>query len=577
MKLLETLVEHLKNEPDFVADDGELKKWVVLHRAQNFDAELIELLLLQPELKAKFFVAVKGALVFNQNLFLQFLEQKNYLNDSYTQYKNKVGLTIGGKYLGQRNEVLLAWPYKDCVLEGGQSHEEQKRAEIFFNEILAQDEITQLLESKVLTDAGVYDKAGKHAFASFTRDAELNKNRGLREDTITDNLVIKGNNLLALHSLKKEFAGKIRLIVIDPPYNTENDSFMYNDSFTHSTWLTFMRNRLEVARALLSDDGAIYIQLDYNEAHYFKALMDEIFGRGNFQREIIWVLAGAAGYKSLANNYVRGHDTILYYTKSKDFLFNKEYLPYEDKHLKRFTKKDSDGRLYKPITKSKRLYLDEAKGVPVTDVWSDIASFQTIVNSPEITGFSTQKPEKLIERIIRSSSNEGDIVLDFFSGCGTTCATAHKLRRQYIGIEQMDAQMEIFLRRLKKVIGGEQGGISKKINWKGGGSFTYFEFKKHNQSFMEWIESAKNTNALLVIWEQMKEKSFLNYNVDIKKQEDHLEEFKTLPLDQQKRHLCELLDKNQLYVNLSSLEDGDFSCAEHEKRLTRDFYQIKDE
>ena len=203
MKLYEELEKQLKNEPNFVSDNGELKKWVVINKAQNFDEELIALLLDNPELKGKFFVDVKGTLVFNQNLFVQFLEQKNYLNDSYTQYKNKVGLTIDGKYLKQRNEVALVWPFKDCILEGGQSREEQKREEIFFNEILAQDEITQLLEPKVLTNAKVFDKDGEHAFSGFTRDAELNKKEVLSEDTITDNLIIKGNNLLALHSLKK--------------------------------------------------------------------------------------------------------------------------------------------------------------------------------------------------------------------------------------------------------------------------------------------------------------------------------------------------------------------------------------
>ena len=138
MKIYETLEQQLKKEPNFVTDSGELKKWVVLNKAQNFDEELIGLLLDNADLKEKFFVNVKDTLVFNQNLFVQFLEQKNYLNDSYTQYKNKVGLTIDGKYLKQRNEVALVWPFKDCILEGGQSREEDKREEIFFNEILAQ-------------------------------------------------------------------------------------------------------------------------------------------------------------------------------------------------------------------------------------------------------------------------------------------------------------------------------------------------------------------------------------------------------------------------------------------------------
>ena len=137
MKLYNTLEKQLKKEPNYVTDNGELKKWVVINKAHNYDAELIALLLDDKELKTKFFIDIKGVLVFNQSLFIQFLEQKNYLNDSYTAYKNKVGLNLDGKYLKQRNEVALVWPFKDCVLEGGLSREEDKREEIFFNEILA--------------------------------------------------------------------------------------------------------------------------------------------------------------------------------------------------------------------------------------------------------------------------------------------------------------------------------------------------------------------------------------------------------------------------------------------------------
>jgi adenine-specific DNA-methyltransferase len=279
MKLYETLEKQLKKEPNFVTDNGELKKWVVINKAQNYDAELIGLLLDDKELKAKFFLDIKGVLVFNQSLFVQFLEQKNYLNDSYTSYKNKIGLNIDGKYLKQRNEVALVWPFKDCVLEGGQSREEDKREEIFFNETLAQDEITQLLEPKVFTNAKRYTDKGEKPLDKFTRN---------EKGIITDNLIIKGNNLLALHSLKEEFAGQVKLIYIDPPYNTGKDGFNYNDNFNHSSWLTFMKNRLEVAKELLTKDGSIWMNIDDREAHYLKVLGDDIFGRDNFIANIIW-------------------------------------------------------------------------------------------------------------------------------------------------------------------------------------------------------------------------------------------------------------------------------------------------
>ncbi|HNF87062.1 MAG TPA: site-specific DNA-methyltransferase, partial [bacterium] len=275
MKLYEALERQLKKEPNFVTDNGELKKWVVLNKAQNFDEELITLLLKDETLKQKFFRTFslsKGEVVtvFNQNLFAQFLEQKNYLNDSYTQYKNKVGLTIDGKYLKQRNEVALVWPFKDCILEGGQSREEDKREEIFFNEILAQDEITQLLEPKVLTNAKRIDKDGEKPLDQFNRN---------ENGTITDNLIIKGNNLLALHTLKEEFAGKVKLIYIDPPYNTGGlgDTFTYNNNFKRSTWLTFMYNRLIVAKDLLRKDGVLIVAIDENEQPHLGVMLKEFF------------------------------------------------------------------------------------------------------------------------------------------------------------------------------------------------------------------------------------------------------------------------------------------------------------
>jgi len=616
MKLYQTLESQLKKEPNYVSDSGELKKWVVLNKAQNFDEELIGLLLDNSDLKQKFFVEVRSTLIFKQNLFIQFLEQKNYLNNSYTQFKNKVGLSIDGKYLKQRNEVSLVWPFKDCILEGGQSREEDKREEIFFNETLAQDEITELLDPKVFTNAKRFDKDGEKNFDQFNRN---------ENGTITDNLIIKGNNLLALHSLKKEFAGKVKLIYIDPPYNTGNDGFKYNDNFNHSTWLTFMRNRLEIAKQLLSKDGSIFVQIDDFESAYLKVLMDEVFGRENFRNQITWKRrGGSANPTNRLNNVV---DYILWYTKSESFTFKIPFVIEDEntqKYIKeRFTNVDNNGRkfmksplqspnprptlmyeykgykvpkngwsisidkmkkwdeqgkLWFPEDKNqninRKIYLDEYSGQPISSLWSDISVINPM--SKERFDFEGgQKPEALQQRIFEMCSNERDIILDFHLGSGTTAATSHKLKRQYIGIEQMDYIETVAVERLKKVINGEQGGISKSVNWQGGGSFIYLELKKYNQTFIEKIEEAENSENLLQIWEEMKAKSFLNYNVDIKKQEQHIEDFKLLSLSEQKQHLCELLNKNQLYVNLSSLNDENFECIAEEKKVTKDFYQIK--
>lgn len=637
MKLYQLLEQQLKKEINFVTDNGELKKWVVLNKAQNFDEELIELLLKEPTLKEKFFKNISGVLVFNQNLFVQFLEQKNYLNDSYTQYKNKVGLTIDGKYLKQRNEVALVWPFKDCILEGGQSREEDKREEIFFNEILAQDEITQLLEPKVLTNAKriAADTSTGSVQATEKQFDQFNRNEN---GTITDNLIIKGNNLLALHTLKEEFAGKVKLIYIDPPYNTGKDGFQYNDKFSVSAWLTFVKNRLIVSHSLLKNDGVVFIQIDDKYKDYLKLCCDEIFKHENFIANIIWKKRGGA-----PNDKVIGatHENILLYSKSQEYKLYKE--PRNESQKARYSNPDNHpkgnwapdnlmanvkggryveslyfaivnpntGVEYYPSSKGnwrysqetitkllendeiyfgidgkgkpklKRFFCDlKDEGVSTGTVWDDLPHNNSATNEilnlfGSVNEFDTPKPEGLIQRIINISSKENDIVLDFFAGSGTTAAVALKMGRQFITTEQMDYIETVAVERLKKVIDGEQGGISKSVNWQGGGSFVYLELKKYNQTFIEQIEEAKDTKALLQIWEQMKAKSFLNYNVDIKKQEEHLEEFKVLTLAEQKQHLCELLDKNQLYVNRSSLNDADFECTEEEVKITKDFYQIK--
>ena len=220
-------------------------------------------------------------------------------------------------------------------------------------------------------------------------------------------------------------------------------------------YLVYMSVRIMEMRRVLKPTGSIYLHCDPTASHYLKLLMDEVFGRRSFRKELIWQLRGASGYKALANNWIRGHDTILYYVREEKQkpTFNKIWLPYDEKQLKRFTKRDEAGRLYKPITKERRLYLDEAKGVPATTVWSDVASFQTVVNSKERTGYPTQKPLKLLERIIEASSNSNDVVLDPFCGCATTCVAAEKLGRQWIGIDVSEKAAELVKTRIQNELG----------------------------------------------------------------------------------------------------------------------------
>lgn len=663
------LIEQLKCEPNFVSDDGELKKWVVAEAARAYSADVISLLLKDELLRNAFFVNVNGTEVFKLDRFLLFVEQKNYLNDGYTQFSQKIGLKIGGKFLNQRSEVELVFPHKDCVLEGGQTKEDQKRQEIFFNEVLAQDEITQLLEPNVLTGGKRYDSEGEHPLDGFVRDAGINEKRGLPKDTITDNLIVKGNNLLALHTLKREFAGKVKLIYIDPPYNIGDDSFGYNDSFNHSSWLTFMKNRLEVARDLLKEDGSIFVQIDLHELGYLTVLMDSIFGVENKVQIISVKTATPAGFKTVNPGPVDVTEYILFYTKKKTtFRFKKCFIPVgyninynlviknpqesADKWILMPIKdavlnsmgfseeseaKRKYGSLWKTMLKelisqyafnnadvvvsvrdphkptalvkslmkqsketgkviehiredagtsyfykggalafysNKMQDLDGERCVTelLTDFWSHI-SWAGIAREGGVKLKNGKKPEKLLKQILEMATETNDIVLDFFLGSGTTAAVAHKMDRQYIGIEQLNYGDNDSTERIKNVIGGDMSGISKVINWRGGGSFVYMELKKYNQEFIEEIESASKTEELLTVWEKMKPKAFFRFNVDMQKFDEGIEEFKALALEQQKECLCKMLDLNQLYVNRSDMEDETAKVTEEEKRITKNFYQ----
>ncbi len=325
-----------------------------------------------------------------------------------------------------------------------------------------------------------------------------------------ENLIIKGDNLFVLHSLIPKYKGKVDLIYIDPPYNTGRE-FNYNDNFDSSNWLSFMEKRLKVARELLHDNGSIYINIDYNEVHYLKVLMDEIFGRECFQREIIWRIGWISGFKTMANNYIRNHDTILYYTKNpNEYTFNKIYNTIGD-YSERFnhnSKKKIEAYLKKFDIDEKEIkkFIEFISVVglpqkyPLEDTWN--SSIYDKLNSIAITSYSHekvskmlnveefkgQKSEQLLKRIIEVSTDEKDLVLDFFAGTGTTCAVAHKLNRRYIGIEIQDYAENIIVERLKKVIEGDKYGISKKVNWEGGGSFLYLELLKYNNTYINLSE-----------------------------------------------------------------------------------------
>lgn len=523
--------------------------------------------------KNAFFKTIANSLVFNEKALLECLETKE-LEKSFTRFKNKIGLYSQGGLIKSSELVVLNFPFKDNVLLGNAKDNNTKSNELFYHEILHKKEIDTLLNKKALCR---FEMHGEGDLESALKDRNTN-------------YLIKGNNLIALHSLKKKFAKQVKCIYIDPPYNTGNDSFNYNDNFNHSSWLVFMKNRLEAAREFLSDDGSIYINLDYNEVHYCKVLMDEIFGVENFQREIIWRIGWLSGYKTSINNFIRNHDTILFYSKNADKLFfNKKYIENKDfKELIKIEKIQSNlDNLGIDREKQKKIikiinHETRPERYPLEDIWNgneydDLNSIAIVSYSGETVSkmlgteeIKGQKSEKLIQRILEVSTNENDLVLDFFAGRGTTCAVAHKMKRRYIGIEQMDYIETITKERLKKVIEGEQGGISKKCDFKGGGSFVYAELKEVNLEIKKQILNAKSASECLKIFNDLNER-FLK-RADCKMDEIHSEEFHNLDLNEQKRIYCKLFDSNEDYLNLGDIDEDAWEIDDSTKKYNEIFY-----
>lgn len=617
-KKFDKIISLLKTKEKYVSNDDELLKAKVYTDIMNMDIELIELLISDDEIKESFFVDIDGTLVFDKQKFAWIIESKEFLPDSYTSYTNKIGLTSNGEFISNKSDVVLDFPYKDCVLEGGQDKDDQKRKEIFYNETLASSEIRRMLDPKVFTNAKRYTKDGVEKDISFNED---------------DNLIIKGNNLIALTSLLKRYEGKVKCIYIDPPYNTGSDSFNYNDSFNHSTWLTFMKNRLEVSRRLLSDDGSIWINIDDDEAHYLKILCDEIFGRDNFVANIIWKKKYSP--QNDARYFSDMHDHILLFAKNKEN-FKVNGLPRTKEMNSRYINPDNDirgawkpgdfsvrtysattdypittpsGRVVNPPTgrcwraskekfeemvadnriwfgedssnvPSVKRFLSEVKqSVTPQTIWdySEVGHNQeAIQNLNKLFGkkiFDTPKPESLLRRIIHIGSNKDDIILDFFMGSATTQAVAHKMGRRYIGVEQMDYIEDITVERLKKVIDGEQGGISKAVNWQGGGSFVYCELMENGNELIREIENADENTIEDVKTKIYNDERIIPYIIteDLEKVD---EEFEELCLDDKKKALIKLVDKNKLYVNYSDIDNADFDISEADKKFTESFYEV---
>lgn len=490
-----------------------------------------------------------------------------------------------------------------------------------------------------------------------------------------DSLVIKGNNLIALHSLKKRYAGKVKLIYLDPPYNTGSDSFEYNDRFNHSTWLTFMKSRLEIARDLLSENGYIFIQTDDGELAYLKVIMDSIFGINNYVNTISILfknIAGASGGgqdKRLKKNieyltvYSKNYDMAAQFNDVYDFkeigtlvkemrdngvswkytsvlvnpgdkiyvgstqdgsgneiklyernnfeiksiskIMNDEKISEEEAYLKygdfafqtampqssirptvmkkwnELGKKGNNlmsieyvprsgknkGKLYEQfykgdnfrlfawlrdvtINKDGKLYKAEKQGT----FWNYVSDTKNVNKEGGVDFPNGKKPENLLRRIIEMVTDSDDIVMDFFLGSGSTVASAMKLNRKFIGVEQIDCQINLIKKRLSGIIGGDSTGISKDVNWQGGGSFVYAELMEKNGGFVRDVQSASSTDELKAVFTRMKDVADFDFRVDLNKFETEWNSFESF--EEQKRELIRILDKNQLYYNYANIDDA---------------------
>ena len=633
----DTVVEVLKQDQRFFTEDGELLRNAVYEAAMKMDAALIKSLLANEMTKKRFFTDVDGIAVFDKVGFGWVINNREFLPDSYTRYKNKIGL-IGnnGDFISASNNVELVFPYKDCVLEGGQTKEDQKRSEIFYNEILATDEVDRLLYPKVLTNAKRYTVDSVQPTNSISAD---------------DNLVIKGNNLLTISSLLKNYEGQVKCIYIDPPYffkeSTATDTFKYNSNFHLSSWLVFMKDRLSVAKKLLKNGGTIWINISEDGMHYLKVMADDIFGADHFIGTV--PRRTRSGKSDVPFNFSQDFDWILVYTNVQD----SQKIVGRSVERKYYETPDFPGQPWRLADLTKQTTAKErpnsfftmidpktGKGYPASEkrTWNvSIDTFQEYYDKGEIVfpgdydflniskpyarkfkknddasgklssvisdfamqdflkavlfesknmdgnsqidemfgrdEFDYAKPENLIKSILEVATAENDLVLDFFLGSGTTCAVAHKMNRRYIGVDQMDYIEHLAVERLKKVIHGDQGGISEDVNWQGGGSFVYCELAKLNQKYVDRIEVAMEAAELIELWNEMKENAFISYKVNPKDIDEAITDFEALSLDEQKHLLMELLDKNQLYVNYCDMDDETFAISDEDKAFTKSFYE----
>lgn len=631
--LLQELQELLQAEPAFISD-GAILKNAVIEAALNMDAGMLELLMQSDTIKAHFFTPVAGALVFDKVKFQDFVSNKAFLPDSYTAFKNRIGLTDGrGDYLSQSRDVVLAWPYKDCVLEGGMTKEDRGRNEVFWNTTLAPDDITRLFEPKVLTG---WERWDSEAVAA-------GKAKPVGEVSEDDNLLIKGNNLLALHSLKARYAGKIDCIYIDPPYNPPSNSntFLYNNRFNHSSWLTFMKNRLEVAKQLLKRDGSMIVAIDENEFFYLGVLLQEVFP--DHEVHCISVVHNPRGVQGTNFSYINEY-ALFVIPKARKSIGGR-VIDDEEVDWSNFRNWGTESERSDAKNCFYSVKVKDGVVIGFGDVLPDSEHPEQTVECDdgifEVFPIDTKGVERKwryarqsvdeIKSLLRAVWRKGhyeielgknfgmmrtvwqdsrydangygsQLLREIVPGCDFTFPkslwTVHDCIKAVVGEKKTAKVLDFFagsgttghaVLELNKSDGGNRTFImTEQLEYVGtctkqrivevikrdklDARFVYAEAMHSNSAFADRVEAAPDMTTLQSIYAEIHATDYLRYDVDLSAFDT--DDFAALPLEDAKHVLMDCLDANHLYVNLGSLGDAAFDISDEDARATRSFYGI---
>lgn len=660
--LLDVLNDIFKNDQNYLDSEGNVLKEKIKTSALKMDEHMLSVLFDNDDCRKVFFKEMNGKYIFDKTSFLWVLTNNEFLSDSFTLFSKKIGLVNENRdFLMQTNNVVLSFPYKDCVLEFDSTDEDEERKEVFLNEVLASSKIDTLFSTKCLCDAKKYSLESEGTIVDSYNE---------------ENLLIKGNNLIAMHSLLPRFEGKIKCMYWDILYNTKSDHVPYNDSFKHSSWLTMMKNRLEVGQLLLDKDGVIMLQCDDNEMAYLKVLCDEIFGRDAYISTFNLQVRYADKSLNEKSDFQPVNEYVLIYKKNKDGVL-KPNKPYEEysldsfcfeivektsgtdlgilggKHVTLFKdgeyeiikhpkgrigllkstwasgsvlkgntsgkyfdkviseRKDVDGLkcLYKvdgigedglgyryftgpkkatttkglfyagvPLDRKEEIESGKAskKYFPITNIYDFSPDFGNCRHEGGVELVGGKKPEVMIQMLLGIFTNKGDLVLDAYSGTGTTAAVCMKMERRFIAIEQLDSHFKKSKTRLLNVINGDKTGISEDVNWLGGGEFISFELASDNKDYLNKILSSDSKEKLIsYLKELIDDARVLNYEINIEELKRlNANSFDNMDLDEMKKCLVALLDKNIIYTNYSEISST--NLTKEEKAFSQSFYSVKE-